>query len=213
MSSPLTLDSLVLPLVEGKKILDIGCGKGKWGFLLRTNWWCTKNGSGYEEPELLIGIDLFTPFLRKAKYHKIYEDVVRCSGSFLPFKTNSFDTVIASEVIEHMDKASGELLLAEMERVARRVVIITTPNILRKRGGLLTSEGFNPYEKHETRWSIGYLRNRGYKIYGVGFLPFIFFPLLNSLFSPLSWLFPFLSTHLLGVKKLQQNHKTGTRGA
>lgn len=204
MSSPLTLDPLVLPMVEGKEILDVGCAKGKWGFLLRTNWWRTKNGSGHEEPKLLIGVDLFTPFLRKAKYHRIYDDVIRCSASALPFKTNSFDTVIASEVIEHMDRTSGKLLLAETERVARRVVIITTPNILRRREGLLTSEGFNPYERHETKWSIHDLQNKEYKVYGIGFLPFAFFPLLNSLFSPLSLRIPLLSTHLLGVKRLRQ---------
>jgi len=174
MSSPLTLDPLILPMVEGEEILDVGCAKGKWGFLLRTNWWRTKDGSGHKEPKLLIGIDLFTPFLRKAKHHRIYDDVVCCSGSALPFKEASFDTVIASEVIEHMDKDAGKLLLKEMERVARRVIIVTTPNILRKREGLLTSEGFNPFERHETKWSIRDLQNEGYKVHGVGFLPFVF---------------------------------------
>jgi len=199
MSSPLTLDPIVLPLIVGHSILDVACGLGRWGYLLRTNFWCTRHGGDSEEPQV-IGVDLFQPILSKVKYHRIYDEVLRCHVSYLPFKDRSFDTVLASEIIEHLEYSEGMLLLNEVERIARRAVILTTPNLLRKRGGLDTREGFNPYERHITRWSIQRLRARGYKVYGTGFLPFVFSPILNAILSPISFIIPLLSTHIVTIK-------------
>ena len=41
--SPANLDPVVIPLVEGPRILDVGCGFGKWGHLCLTNYWETHN--------------------------------------------------------------------------------------------------------------------------------------------------------------------------
>jgi ubiquinone/menaquinone biosynthesis C-methylase UbiE len=204
MSSPPTLDPIVLPLIEGYRMLDVGCGRGKWGYLLRTDYWCTKHGQGDKEPDYLVGVDLFAPFLKKVKHHRVYDDTVHCHASYLPFRDRSFDTVLASEIIEHLEHSEGILLLNEIERVAKRVVIVTTPNVLRKRDGLDTPEGFNPYERHITRWSIQSLKTKGYKIYGAGFLLFVLSPLLNIALSPLSLIIPLLSTHLVAVKNIRK---------
>jgi ubiquinone/menaquinone biosynthesis C-methylase UbiE len=200
MSSPPTLDPIVLPLIEGQRILDVACGRGKWGYLLRTNYWCTKHGKSDEEPDYLVGVDIFLPFLTKVKYHRIYDDLIQCHVSYLPFKDRCFDAVLASEIIEHLEHSEGMLLLSEIERTAKKVVILTTPNLLRKRGGLNTPEGFNPYEKHVTRWGIKLLRARRYKVYGVGFLPFVLSPILNAILSPISFIIPYLSTHIVAIK-------------
>lgn len=200
MSSPLTLDPIVLPLMEGQRILDVACGQGRWGYLLGTNYWCVKHRKGEEKPHYVVGVDLFLSFLKKVKYHRVYDDVVYCHASYLPFIDESFDTVLASEIIEHLTNGEGTLLLNEVERLARRAVIVTTPNLLRERGGLATPEGFNPYERHVTRWTIKGLRARRYKVYGVGFLPFVLSPILNAILSPISFIIPFLSTHIVAVK-------------
>ena len=43
----------------------------------------------------------------------------------LPFSDNSFDTVVCSQVLEHVDDV--ETAMAELKRVARRFVVITVP--------------------------------------------------------------------------------------
>jgi ubiquinone/menaquinone biosynthesis C-methylase UbiE len=204
MSSPLEHDPIVLPLVDGDTILDVACGRGKWGYLLRVNWWRTGKGSGETEPSVLIGVDVFLPFLKKVKYHKIYDDVVLCHVSYFPFKANSFEVVLASEILEHLDKKDGLLLLQEAERVSSKTIIVATPHVLRKRGGLPTPEGFNPYERHVTKWGINELKSLGYRVMGTGFVFLALSPFFSSLMSPISFLIPQLSTHLVAKKRLKK---------
>lgn len=200
MSSPLFLDPLVVALIDGPSVLDVACGSGKWGYLIRSCWWWTSSPGQRKGPAVLVGIDIFLGYLKLVKYHRIYDHVVRCHVSRLPFRGKSFDVVIASEIIEHLDKQDGDLLLSELDRVYRKTIILTTPNWVRKRGGLETTEGFNPYEKHVSRWGIRRLRSRGYVVRGIGLLPLGFTVLLNSIFAPVTYLFPVLSTHLVATK-------------
>jgi hypothetical protein len=125
-----------------------------------------------------------------------------CHAAHLPIKRKSFDSVLAAEIIEHIEKPLGNLLIEEAERVSRKTVIITTPHFVRRRGGHLCPEGFNQNEQHVTSWNIKELRSKGYRVYGVGFLILtILSPQLNALLSPLSFLVPRLSAHLIAVKK------------
>jgi hypothetical protein len=65
------------------------------------------------------------------------------------FKTNEFDLVICSHVIEHLTKSQGYLLLYEINRIAKYSSIITTPN-----GFAWQPPGKdNPYNAHLSAWT------------------------------------------------------------
>jgi len=117
----------------------------------------------------LVGIDLFLPNLEFVRNHRVYDDVVQCEVSRLPFKDDSYDTVIASEVLEHLEKERGSECLREFERVSSKKVILLTPQHPGEREGFATSVGFNPYEAHVSKWSLDELRSLGYRVYGAGF--------------------------------------------
>lgn len=131
MSSSLWLDPFVIPIVDGLRILDVACGEGKWGFLLRTNWWSTSahksKPNNFKGPALLIGVDIYLPYLLKVKHHRIYDEVVLCDAPHLPFRTGSFNVVLACEILEHLKKKEGQRMLKEIERVSGKTTIITTP--------------------------------------------------------------------------------------
>lgn len=112
------LDQLyeMLAKTEPKSVLDAGCGEGfVVDFLARRN------------PELkLVGVDLSDAAVAYANTH--FGDKARFrTGSIykLPFSDRSFDTVLCSEVLEHLDDPSKAV--EELKRVARNYVLITVP--------------------------------------------------------------------------------------
>ena len=187
MSSSYLLDPFILTvLAEGdKSYLDIGCGKGKWGYLLKTS---------HKPPSYIVGGDIDLNNLRYAKKHKIYDDVVLLDGRHLPFRDDSFDIVLAIEVIEHMEKIEGQKLLDEAERVSRERVVVSTP--------LLGARYWYSEKHHISKWTVGDLRRRGYTVRGVGFSFFGRFTTYRLAFAlaPLAYYMPQMSYILLAWK-------------
>ena len=97
-------------------ILDAGCGEGFFSdFLARRN----DNWS-------VTGTDLSADAIAYA--HKLFGSRVQFATANiyqLPFKDNSFDVVVCSEVLEHLDDPL--LALTEIIRVARTGVVLSVP--------------------------------------------------------------------------------------
>ena len=96
-------------------VLDLGCGPGYLAARVKPNeGWYT--GVDISPTAITLGKRLFpgAHFL----VHDIEHDA-------LPFTDRSFDTIVASEVFEHLQ--THKLLLSEIRRVARTSIVITTP--------------------------------------------------------------------------------------
>lgn len=91
-----------------KIVTDIGCGKGGTIEALLL-------GGDKLRAALVLRLNIFLPYLREAK--KFYHDVVRCDIRFLPLRPSSVDLILATNVIEHLDKIDGIKLLFEAEKL------------------------------------------------------------------------------------------------
>lgn len=189
--------SALLPDLKNKQILDIGCGKGMVGFLIRTQRDLMNS--------TLIGMDISKSFLSFSKKHNIYDKlVVGDITKKLPFKDNSVDLIICSEVIEHMKKEIGEKLLNEIDRIVAKNgrVIITTPNVW------LEMPSKNYFDQHHSLWTVNDFTKRGYTVRGIGIkLPFNvvawYTPIIQSLYyfmTPFAFIFPRISGLLIAHK-------------
>jgi hypothetical protein len=163
-SSPAFLDPVVIPLVRGPSILDLGCGWGRWGCLLRSNYF----EFGLEEFPQITGIDGNQSCIEACRDLGVYE---RLECAMLPCELpkKSFDTVLASEVLEHLPLRDALNVLDSCEEAARYRVIVTTPNFLCLRSGSDGPLGFNQLDQHLSMISQRELRARGYKLRGAGF--------------------------------------------
>ncbi|MEM2703871.1 MAG: class I SAM-dependent methyltransferase [Candidatus Bathyarchaeia archaeon] len=143
MSHSQLLNAYVLGLLpenlRNMFILDVGCGFGEWGFLIRTR----KGGFPF-----LIGVDIWHPHLMRLRKLNVYDVLVRLKIPFLPFKEKSVDASLACEILEHIPKSEGYQLLEELERVSRKLIVVTSPL------GWPQEEIYgNPYERHISEWS------------------------------------------------------------
>ena len=155
---PFTVLSMVRHSLEkgAQSLLDIGCGEGKTISVL-------PNVKGM----YIVGIDAYLPYLKDFRDgSQIYQDVVLCDASNLPFKDNSFDIALATEVLEHLSKEPGKQMLLEMERIARKQVIITTP--LGEANQPLDKIEYDALQIHQHIWTPSELRNLGYYVRGFG---------------------------------------------
>ena len=99
-------------------VLDVGAGCGE---LLKT----AAESIG-EDGALLVGAELSGRAARAIQERSAEFGVtsVQCDAMQLPFPDSSFDLVISSLFLHHLDAKQGISLLREMGRVARRRIIV-----------------------------------------------------------------------------------------
>ncbi len=113
----------------------------------------------------MVGVDGFRPALEESRtkgIHDNYEEMplLRIEAVFGP---ESFECVLASDVIEHLTEEDALKLISQMERVARKKIIIFTPN-----GFLPQGEEFgNPYQRHLSGWTAAQMESLGYRVIGI----------------------------------------------
>jgi SAM-dependent methyltransferase len=146
------MDALLKPHIQGcKTVLDLGCGYSD--IMKRLN------------PTIQVtGADAFSDNKKYDKHIKM--NILEADKKF---KKKSFDCVSAIGVIEHLEKEEGYKLLEIMEKLARKKVVIHTPNGFVEQG----AEFGNPYQIHKSGWTYKEFLDRGYKVIGLDGLKFL----------------------------------------
>ena len=129
---------------KGDHIIDIGCGRGIYQKALRKS--------------IYLGCDLNGQNLKRAVKAPNAEYVC-ADANHLPFIDNSFDIVLCSEVLEHLD--SPLKTVKELARASKKMIVLTFPDerVMEKFGKK------NPahISKIQGRWVKNALKNYGYE--------------------------------------------------
>lgn len=187
-------------LTNMTSVLDIGCG-------------ARSPLGGIPKTFHAVGADIFNESIAKSKKLHIHDEYIQ--GDVMDIakivKPKSFDAVIALDLIEHLTKKQGERLLTIMESIARKKVIVMTPN------GFYRQEPYenNPYQIHKSGWGVNDFRKRGYDVYGIRGLkslrgeyatirwkPWFFWATVSALSQYILLWFPTHSHQLFSVKRI-----------
>lgn len=115
------LDPALEPIlfdIQGKAILDLGCGEGRYSRRLKSK--------GAE----VTGIDPVAQFIRRARSLDSESEYVEGTAESLPFADRSFDIVLS--YLSFVDIADLEAAASEITRVLRdrgQLVIVTISNL------------------------------------------------------------------------------------
>lgn len=131
------------------RVLDLGCGRG--------------SSLQYYQAKFSVGVDYSMPYLLESKRKGIHKFYVRADLNNIEFKPGSFDAVLLLDVIEHLDKESALKLLDKAIEIARKKIIIISPN------GYLAQCQFeeNELQVHKSGWEVNELTDMGFKAYGL----------------------------------------------
>jgi SAM-dependent methyltransferase len=141
-------DDALRRLRPDANVLDIGCSDGR----------------GSEVLTGAFGCDIYRPALAAARDRGRREHVTQADLRDLPYRSSSFDVVVALDVVEHFEKNEAHRVLAEMERVASDLVIVMTPSGFVEQP---PSED-EPWQLHRCGFRAQDLRDLGYTVEGVG---------------------------------------------
>lgn len=132
------------------KILDVGCGFGKWGFLIRDTFE-VMIGQNFNKKDWKIHITGVEPFdkcitnIQKELYHNIIQKDI---FDVLP-DLGKFDLIIMGDVIEHFDKEDAYKLLDLLFEHSENI-IISTPLGFMPQGAWAD----NKREIHKSGWKL-----------------------------------------------------------
>jgi SAM-dependent methyltransferase len=171
--------------IRGRKIYDIGCDEGT--LQSKMEEFSQKN---------IVGIDMFKG---------AHTDIVADANKDIPIANNSADTIIASEIIEHLDCPLNFLNKCWDKLNNNGILILTTPNALglSEIQGLIAGKGKQQYIGHIYNWNRGnfqeLLRKTKFKTIHFEYLKPYW--RLNILFRFITWLVPVWRPTLFFVLK------------
>lgn len=130
-------------------LLDIGCGRDSPVKIVKN--------------KKTVGVDGFLPYIIQSKNNSIHTDYVLCDVRHLCFKEKSVDCAAAFELIEHLTREEGIELVKNMEHVAKRNIVLSTPN------GWLEQDEFdgNKLQHHKSSWVSEDFKELGYTVFGI----------------------------------------------
>lgn len=187
-------------LRDMNSVLDVGCGSNSPLAKVKKHFYS-------------VGVDIHKPSIAESKKKRIHDEYK--IGNVLAidelFAEKQFDAVIALDLIEHLPKQRGNELLKKMTKLAKKKVILLTPN------GFVPQHPVdgNTFQTHVSGWTVDDFKKLGFRVYGMRGLkwlrgeyatikwkPWFFWAAISTLSELLVFFVPQFANQLFVVKKL-----------
>ncbi len=197
------IDLFLIKELKGcSSVIDLGCG-GTPSLLSRFSRIKKKYPHLYS-----VGIDIFEEYIVAAQKTNVHSRYIKSDILKIDFPENSFDCALLIDVIEHIKKDDFYLFLPKLEKIAKKIIILT-PN------GFIDNDIIdnNEHQAHQSGWSKEEMKSLGFDCFGVSGLKFlrkksclpkikpaIFGNLISDMTEPLVYNKPEKAWHLICVK-------------
>lgn len=140
---------------QARRLLDIGIGFGKYGFLAREYLELLDGREQYANWQHQIdGIEAFPEYVRPW-HEQIYDHIFRGNASeIVPTLTGTYDLALMIDVLEHFTYEDGWKLLQELFCHSRNI-LISTPKDIGHQGNAFG----NDFETHRFQWHPRHFRS------------------------------------------------------
>ena len=140
------------PIGEIKRVLDVGPGFGKWGFLCRLYLQHYKkiiskvNYPNFRERLNIDAIEIYPHYLQDLQA-QIYNQVFQGDMREIINSVDPYDLIICGDVLEHINYGEGIKFLEAARRKAKYVLIIMPTKFFAGEANV-----GNEHEKHQHVW-------------------------------------------------------------
>jgi SAM-dependent methyltransferase len=132
-------------------VLDVGCGLSL--------------KSKYIPAQIRVGVDIYPEYFKHIESDVPYVVVKGDARNLLAiFEPKSFDVVIATDIIEHLNKYEALAMIAQCEQIARKAVVLETPLGFIPQDMDITGHGGDEYQTHRSGWVGRDLEAMGYHV-------------------------------------------------
>lgn len=132
-------------------VLDVACGLSL--------------KSQHVDAQIRVGVDIYEPYLKaidfKGPYVAIKHDVRKLEELFMP---ESFDLVMAVDIIEHLHYDDGLKLLRACKRLSKRFVFFETPLGPVAQNMDIQGYGGHEWQTHRSAWFTKDFEERGFTV-------------------------------------------------
>jgi len=138
----------LIALTNPVKVLDIGVGFGKYGFLAREYLELWKDGGEYQKWDRQIdGIEAFEPYITPV--HKFIYNTIFIGNALdiLPSLQDKYDLILMIDVFEHFTFEDGTRLLEECRKKGKNI-LLSVPIAISVQEAVYG----NPFETHKYGW-------------------------------------------------------------
>jgi SAM-dependent methyltransferase len=147
-SHPNQLNEIVqiAELVSPMRVLDVGIGNGKFGFLLREYLGLNR---GYSKEEFVVdGVEGFPEYITDV-HREIYNKIHTLDLSeSLNLISDSYDLCLLIDVVEHFEREKGFQVMDHLVAIGDCVLVATPWDV-----GDLSIRNENPMEDHKYQWT------------------------------------------------------------
>ncbi|CAN5233787.1 hypothetical protein BH09PAT2_BH09PAT2_02460 [soil metagenome] len=137
-------------LSDCESVLDIGC--------------CGGSPIRYIPFTRAVGVELDEEYIKTAKKNRTHDEYVQADAKKIDtlFKPKEFDACVALDLIEHLTKKDGLTLIKNMERLAKKKIILFTPN-----GYMNQKNEEQPLQDHHSGWTAQEMKELGFHVVGM----------------------------------------------